>query len=102
LCYDSAAPWSRVFVLSDNISAVYTDVFSQPDLSSQIGLAKLGYSRIFLDMLLQRADSLFKISSSLISLFIDRADVCMTQTPAEAACDAAVVQVRRIATAVAG
>ena len=78
--------------MSDNISAVYTDVISQPDLSSQIGLAKLGYSRIFLDMLLQRADSLFKISSSLISLFIDRADVCMTQTPAEAACDAAVVQ----------
>jgi hypothetical protein len=38
----------------------------------------------------------------MISLFIDRADVCMTQTPAEAACDAAVVQVRRIATAVAG
>jgi len=38
----------------------------------------------------------------LISLFSDKANVCMIQTPAEAACDAAVVQVRRIATAVAG
>ena len=63
---------------------------------------KLDYSRILLDLLPQRADSSFKISSFMISLFINRANVCMTQTLAEAACDAAVVQVRRIATAVAG
>ena len=40
--------------------------FEQP-----VGREKLGYSRIFLGMLLQRDDSLFKISSFKISLFID-------------------------------
>jgi hypothetical protein len=74
------------FVLSDKYtSSLFGRVF-QSVLSSQFGARSLVTVEILL----------------ICSLFIDRADVCMTQTPAEAACDAAVVQVRRIATAVAG